>query len=226
MRLYISILRKSLFYTSSLENSEVLFCVQMLSFALLHAKIRIFRGREWWGLTQDEQSLLLRSRMIQAGWCPYTVKLLEKDLELDCQVYAFCLGSTRTRQDHSDCTPEHCDANQVKGTYRVKHRSGHCQCESIGPALKDVNEILRNGQYPVLTLTSLQPGKKLQLKAAQYTNDISYISISHVWSDSLGNPISNAVPYCQLLNIEKILRKVVYRDRLRLMCSRDTPFLA
>ena len=33
--------------------------------------------------------------MIQAGWCPYTVKLQETDLELDCQAYAFSLSSTR-----------------------------------------------------------------------------------------------------------------------------------
>ena len=202
------------------ELTEVLFCIEMLNHALNHAKIRIFRGKEWYGLSYTP-SLLLRARMTQAGWCPYTVKLLEDDLELDCQAYAFSLGSIRTLQDHSQCTSEHCEANQVKGTYRVKHCSSYCQCEDVGPTTEDINDALCKGGYPIIKLTWFE--NKLQLTAEPYTGDDYYVAISHVWSDGLGNPVSNTLPYCQLLSIEKTLRAMMYKRADAALYDQETP---
>ena len=77
--------------------------------------------------------------------------------------------------------------------------------------MKDVNHTLRNGQYPILKLTRLQPENKLQLTVEPYTGNVSYIAISHIWSEGLGNPVSTTLPYCQLLNIEKALQDILYR---------------
>jgi hypothetical protein len=41
----------------------------------------------------------------------------------------------------------------------------------------------------------------LNLKVVQCTLYITYTAISHIWSDSLGNPTSNALPLCQLLRL-------------------------
>ena len=60
----------------TLALMEVLFGMNMPLHALLHAKIRIFRGEEWLG-TSIRHSPLLHLRMIQAGRCLYAVSLVE-----------------------------------------------------------------------------------------------------------------------------------------------------
>ena len=184
---------------------EVLFGIDMLLYSLLHAKIRIFRGEQWFG-TSIQHNPLLRLRMIQAGWCPFAVSLMERDLELDAQAYAFSVGSIRTREDHSPCSSSLCKANQLSTTYIVKHVSADCRCDSFGPTIESVNDVLRQGGIPIIRLTIQQPQSCLKLEVIAHDTDISYTAISHVWSDGLGNPVSNTLPYCQMQKIEKGLR--------------------
>lgn len=190
---------------------EVLFGIDLLLYALLNAKIRIFRGEQWFG-TSIRRNPLLRLRMTQAGWCPFAVSLMESDLELDAQAYAFAVGSIRTREDHSPCSSRFCKVNQLSKSYRVKHFTTNCRCSSFGPTIEQVCDVLRQGGIPLIKITTQQPPSNYELQVVASDTDISYTAISHVWSDGLGNPLSNTLPHCQIQNIENGLRDLTLSE--------------
>lgn len=63
----------------------------------------------------------------------------------------------------------------------------------------EVIEVLREGYIPVLQVTvSDDPHTKPRFTVGKADDKMSYIAISHVWADGLGNPKANAIPLCQL----------------------------
>jgi hypothetical protein len=109
--------------------------------------------------------------------------------------------------------------NESGSSYGPQHKrgcGGGTNCLLVGPNMEEVYGILRerNGgnesqRFPILEAIE-RPDKTLGLKVIAWSSDepIMFATISHVWSDGLGNEDSNKIPRCQLKFISTLLAKV------------------
>ena len=113
--------------------------------------------------------------------------------------------------------------DEFGSAYRTQHAKG-CQnnrkCTLIGPDMREVYEILREQSdsnekdgFPILEIIE-KSDKSLEFKVKPWSSDksIKFATISHVWSDGLGNEDSNKIYSCQAKFISILLAKVVRLD--------------
>lgn len=62
-----------------------------------------------------------------------------------------------------------------------------------------------NDGLPVLELRKEPSSPNVQLKAVPYHDGVSYIALSHVWADGMGNPTANTLPRCQIDRLHGLL---------------------
>ena len=84
-----------------LSYGETLFAQMLLVEALKGASYHIFQNRR---TPMDSSSdVLLREKLLEAGWCHSTVQYIQEMLHLQVQALAYSLGSVRTVLDHTPC---------------------------------------------------------------------------------------------------------------------------
>ncbi|KAE9373224.1 hypothetical protein N431DRAFT_482315 [Stipitochalara longipes BDJ] len=142
---------------------------------------------------------LLLSRMTDQGWCPSQAhSLFQKS---DHYTLLFLSQLSRrggTGKRHDSCSARECVANNVDMShYETKHRTPSCMCNFVEIPKLPLIEIIKSGGIP---LVSVHPGphNTVEIRIEKANPSTRYTAISHVWSDGLGNPNSNALPQCQL----------------------------
>lgn len=105
--------------------------------------------------------------------------------------------------------------------YRTRHASDCSQCEDVVADPDDIRSILETGSFPlILSIDPEDPEPSIELVA--YEPGYSYIAISHVWSDGLGNLDRSALPMCQLRRLSHMVRNVLGDDSTILLFWLDT----
>lgn len=153
---------------------------------------------------------LLRDRLVDSGWCPIRV-------QHQCKTFTYAevnfltllntlkpSGISHTHRTQADG----CTAHTIRpdAEYQTTH-VGECYCALFHVRLESLAEILESGNYPVISIdTSCDPWK---FDVVPYTPAITYVFISHVWSDGLGNLSENAIPKCQLCRLVKLIKAAV-----------------
>lgn len=135
----------------------------------------------------------------EEGWSQYSTALYW---------YIKALGDASPAVDHSTCSSIDCKTETIhRDSYRPGHVSDDCDCTLLGPEHIEVADILNSGHIPVLDIEgdSIQ---NISLKMVPITPDITYIALSHVWADGLGNPKSLAVARCQLLRLRRLMDRM------------------
>lgn len=89
-------------------------------------------------------------------------------------------------------------------------------CQSLHIDSQKLASMLRNGKIPIIRL-GMEPEQGLCIGIVEYSSDIDYIAISHVWADGLGNPIANSLPVCQLNYLFSILHSKSTQRASRLL---------
>jgi hypothetical protein len=141
-----------------------------------------------------------------AGWCEAEISRLKGHTDCSTRFYLAQIDRWTQGKEHSRCIAgKGCQAHQIdEPTYRPRHRPdcmGEAMCWAVGPVVDNVVNILADGGYPLVNLSD--DGRGVDVHPVQ-EGDV-YVTISHVWSDGLGNPHSNALPYCQLAHIQKLV---------------------
>lgn len=147
------------------------------------------------------------------------VEYMQEKLPLQAQAFAFSLGSVRTFQDHSICKDDvstGCMLSRVDETFKTKHVEAGCACDFVSPSTEDVVQKLKDGLIPIITI--MRPvddsGKfelvvdGIELSDRGPYGVCPYFAVTHVWSDGLGNPDGNALPYCQIARLESLTRSL------------------
>ncbi|KAF3251998.1 hypothetical protein TWF128_006842 [Orbilia oligospora] len=157
-------------------------------------------------------SNLLKSHILMKGWCPSDVEAMMEDLSIDGHYYIASLDTRIGEENisHDICTPKVCKARTVNpSTYRQVHSppcTGDCN-GSIATDVQSVMEIVEKGQVPVHRWDPV--ARALKVKGADMLRrgkaEPSYIVLSHVWSDGLGNLKENSLLQCQLDEIQKYI---------------------
>ncbi|TEY25428.1 hypothetical protein BOTCAL_1298g00010 [Botryotinia calthae] len=163
-----------------------------------------------------ETCAMLMDKMRTDGWCKSQVEMLACGMDAAAMYYIGTLGPPKNPKNHSRCSNEKCEADQIlEGQYVTKHRSDDCQCEHLGLDIAQVTTILSSGGVPYIELgvdrrqgsSNFDGGQTvtIKIKAMLFREGDHYIALSHIWSDGLGNPGTNTLPQCQLLWLYDLL---------------------
>jgi hypothetical protein len=84
----------------------------------------------------------------------------------------------------------------------------------------ELAEITRKGGIPLVSIEiSSEADSAISLRVHNRDRDSKYVAISHVWADGLGNPHQNALPSCQIRQLEAnlaALQKVFKLSEVRM----------
>ncbi|OTB03161.1 hypothetical protein M426DRAFT_180611 [Hypoxylon sp. CI-4A] len=168
----------------------------------------IVRTGNHWGA-----SPLLKRRLLANGWCPMDVERSMSDMGIDGHYYLARLNPPEDHISHSNCSKNECAARNVdKDTYEQKHVSKPGDCS--GPIMVDLGIVVKIIETPgYVPVFRWDPNKKrLSVAWSQMIGrgvaNPPYVTISHVWSDGIGNLKENSLLECQLNRIQRLVNDV------------------
>ena len=144
----------------------------------------------------------IRNHMLRKGsaWCPLQFRVLLQKLSCTSLFYVANLKrQTNAWVDHSNCEPYgSCIGYNIDNeSFQHTHVEAACNCADVEAPLRTMYDILRGGQIPVVKCRQNDDGE-FSLSYVRAAPGASYTAISHLWSDGLGNPNANSIPWCQL----------------------------
>ncbi|CAN9226918.1 unnamed protein product [Alternaria alternata] len=171
---------------------------------------------------------LISSRLTKHGWCRSHIRQIE---QLESDTLGYYLSRTkfprRPNVSHEACPETHCTASNSRlavsndatnstlpdaGDYKSAHTHGDSvDCTYVSVDRMKVIQIIRKGKIPLVSIERTSTGE-INLLLKEATANDSYIALSHVWSDGLGNPHDNALPKCQLQRLADYLQTLPYPD--------------
>ncbi|KAF3390837.1 hypothetical protein DPV78_010905 [Talaromyces pinophilus] len=197
---------------------EVQLSLSILHATLFHATMHIFRKEEDPSPLNNNEFVIgfpvefIETLLQDQGWCPSDIELLKmgglgstSNLEL---YYAYLLGKRGIIRDHSHCKSSFvgrftCMAlNVSESDYEPAHVPG-CQrdCDAIEVDQNWLEEVVQGGRLPLISISIDDSGAAyLETQSSDY--EASYVAISHVYADGLGNPRKCALPTCQLTRLQ------------------------
>ncbi|MCJ1377943.1 hypothetical protein MMC17_001039 [Xylographa soralifera] len=152
-----------------------------------------------WGETLSKSSQI--QQMYSNGWCKNEAHVSSKKFA-STQMLHFLSKMLKhdAYRSHQACQPQQCIAGQIDlATYEPKHRDENCDCTLISVEEEKLNNILEQGSLPLLRFRKDTAYDNGHIELVVSTETSSYIALSHVWADGLGNPHNNALPRCQIL---------------------------
>jgi hypothetical protein len=147
----------------------------------------------------------IKFKMLSQGWCPSEIApLTEKFRYLQSLVFLSSIDRSELNRDHSKCTTALCNSFQINpAEYETKHVLTGCTCSKVSIDVDTVYRILQSGKIPLLSITDIDGNAQIEILPSG--EGLSYVSISHVWADGLGDPHQNSLPNCQILRLGQLL---------------------
>lgn len=148
---------------------------------------------------------LVRSRLCAARWCPSDVSMVMESLS-PASLYYICNLRRHNIGAHNSCGDRFCKLCQVDtSTYVTRHATPSCQCTYLGPPAQDTIAIIEGGKIPLASIIHDKNTGALRVVVKPCTPNCHYVALSHVWSDGMGNPLTNSLPRCQILRLKRLL---------------------
>ena len=152
---------------------------------------------------------ILEGLMKGKGWCPFQIHRVGRTCDYSMMHY---LSNIDRRQSdkmiHDTCSSRKCQAyNSEPDSYVTSHTAKDCQCSFITAPVEQVNEIIRLGGVPLISLQNAPHGN-IEIRVHASKANSVYTAISHVWSGGLGNVQNNSLPLCQLEYLDRCVSKM------------------
>ena len=147
------------------------------------------------------------------GWCISELSVLFGQFNTSNLLYLTSLRAptiskpvsktgTRSSSCCSSCSEFECLSRKLnEDSYLTRHVDECCNCK--GFTAKPAG-ILKCGFVPLVTAI-LDEDESFEVRLVPRTAKSSYVAISHVWSDGLGNVKENALPHCQLMRLSYLI---------------------
>lgn len=169
---------------------------------------------------------LVWTRLREQGWCPadlatafnrfnvptlYFLHNIDREPAGKKQHKTIHIRTRGSLPDDSSpatnlCTPFACGFSKLNNqTYVTQHVEGCGGCEHIQADPDELCGILKKRKIPLI---HFEDKGETTLKLVESDPKVSYIAISHVWSDGIGNPNANSLPRCQLQRLNSYIRNV------------------
>lgn len=188
----------------------------------------------------------LVDEMVQNGWCPFDVDRIDKTATSATLLYYLAeLPPPRPNSDHSLCTNDTCTSMAIDSSYRPRHSSTDCQCNSEFSDTTNVIKALQGDEIPLIQevlqvemiekpseesggkntwgfveATTLDP----KFRIVESGEGQPFVAVSHVWAKGLGNPNSNSLPACALKWISDKASQFVFQDDYPVQSQEEDPF--
>lgn len=157
----------------------------------------------------------------QRRWCPNMIRRISVDLGLDGLYYASLIPKLGDGQNHDRCEDQVCVASNIdQAKYEVQHTAQYCLCHDEGCTHKssscacrslamEQDEMVAAFDGEGFPLVRVREGR---LEIVRHRPNLPYVALSHVWSDGRGNPRVNALPTCQLQEIQRYVAALTSRE--------------
>lgn len=171
-----------------------------------------------WPHTTPNQGALIR-RLKSGGWCPSLLDTFEHRGICFAEI-ASVMEPTASRtkiskvietpnseatleEYHKFCKGIRCEKERIElGSTIAEHVHHDCDCHFLKPHLQTMLEIIDRGHIALVDLRELLNTITGQSSSAiEWTETLSYITVSHVWSDGLVGCTETGLPTCQLQRI-------------------------
>ncbi|KXH30037.1 hypothetical protein CSIM01_00751 [Colletotrichum simmondsii] len=147
--------------------------------------------------------------MIKAGWCPGDITKIGESFNTIAAFYYFSKfkADSAVANLHKDCPEYGCG---LRIPAEPKHMSEGCNCPGmISFDEENLIEIYQKGDVPCFSIGRLEDGSLgIALSSCSIDEESQkdpsnhYVALSHVWSEGMGNPAANALPFCQLAYVQ------------------------
>lgn len=144
--------------------------------------------------------------MEESSWCPADLARIRKTVDhVGTLYYMANLSPPKLYASHDSCMETACTATRiVPSTYKLSHANEGCNCDLVFTDHNKLASILTQGSLPLLHIsTSNSPDGVLTDIRAHEANE-SFVALSHVWAEGLGNPFDNALHSCQLTRLSEM----------------------
>ena len=151
----------------------------------------------------------LESLMVAKGWCPYQIHRVGSTCDYSMMHYLSNIDRrTSEKTIHELCSSDYCQAyNSNPDSYVTSHTATGCQCSFIAVPTEQLQEIIRSGGVPLVSIHEAPHGK-LTIRVHTSKAKSRYTAISHVWSGGLGNVEGNSLPLCQLKYLDSCVSRL------------------
>ena len=188
---------------------EVFSATVTLAYASLGVKEPTIHIPTHLGLHLFEQNR--KERMLSAGWCSNDIEIAaERFSSVQTLYFLSRMRKLDAQRDHHGCRHDMCKWNQIsKDEYQTLHLRQTCHCPDITPPVHELELCLSRHRLPLLKLKNIHGElHKVQIEVVEYSGKEKYVAISHVWAYGLGNPITNALPRCQVAHLGELIIKL------------------
>ena len=195
-------------------SSEIHLSIAILHTTLVMAKRVIFPMSDMDHI--GFESPLVKNRMMKDGWCESDLRKLEQSGVTSVLGFYYCslLGPRQVLRDHGQCNYRNCLAFQIKNEeYVTRHVTTECNCENVRVDIDKLYSILKKNIVPVLTFEDNGFPHDASIELHESNINTSYVAISHVWADGLGNPHENSLPRCQLRRLQMYANRALSNPR-------------
>lgn len=177
--------------------------IQQVMFDLFRDPMRMPLGYGSWRNSQNPSvGQFILDEMLEKGWCVFDVHRISLTTKGAATLYFLGnLQPTRPDHDHSKCTKDLCVWMATNDSYKTRHATPDCHCESRFSGIEGVRQILEGDEIPLIQETHTQndtgsPEFRIIPGVPSIAGD--FVAISHVWAEGLGNPRANELPNCSL----------------------------
>ncbi|KAF4633185.1 hypothetical protein G7Y89_g4939 [Cudoniella acicularis] len=172
-------------YDDLLVLSEVSFSIVILLRTLMLAKLELFPASE------------------RPHECKGDVYRFYQRLSSTTLYFISALGQQVPSRDHLSCKGFNFQVTQVTNfIYVPKHVTADRPCKLIMVKEELLNEAVSGGSIPVIFMddkSNIHVGKV----PIAVSKDRSYVALSHIWADGLGNPMGNVIHLCQAKKLQQ-----------------------
>ncbi|KAF6831909.1 het domain-containing protein [Colletotrichum musicola] len=158
----------------------------------------------------DPTSGATKASMVAAGWCPGDISRLCNSFHSVAALYYFTnfkADPDPTAADlHVNCRDHGCDLRIPAEPHHMSPPGEECGCPgTLSFTEEDLVAIYEKGEIPCFSVGKLEDGSLAVALASVALDEESrrdprshYVALSHVWSEGMGNPAGNALPFCQV----------------------------
>jgi hypothetical protein len=153
----------------------------------------------------------IAENMIGKGWCKHAVSMLEQSMTNLSGLYVASL--LMPPPGHGTCTEKRCQPSanyRDSGPSHTKHCTSECVLLEID--FSRIEESLDSGAIPLLSLRKKRTKTNDKTIFEDFVDvqcvtevPCTFVAISHVWSDGLGNKSANSLPYCQISELQDMV---------------------
>lgn len=167
-------------------------------------------------LVSSNDSIKLVDKLLrQSGWCPKEIRRLPKDVSFRYHLSFYRQSSTAKDPDHCGDGDCECVPRKDDEIFPV-HTHAQCGCAHVDVSASALEESVLNGQVVLFRFRHKESSsrflEKKNVRLLPGEQPLSFVAISHVRTEGLGNDTRNSLPFCQLSILQSFVDQLGTSD--------------